>query len=78
MQEWHHQQAIVTLMQKTKESSGTVERKAGRRGMIWMMGSFCQLFGWKNLFKLVEKKAQYLGLNTSEALCTKKWLLWKQ
>ena len=24
----------------------------------------------KNLFKLVEKKAQYLRLNTSEALCT--------
>lgn len=35
VQEGHHQQALVMLVQKAKESSAAVERKGGRCGMMW-------------------------------------------
>lgn len=35
VQEGHHQQALVMLVQKAKESSAAVEKKGGRCGMMW-------------------------------------------
>lgn len=35
VQEGHHQQALVMLVQKAKESSAAVERNGGRCGMMW-------------------------------------------
>lgn len=56
LQDWHRQQTVMMLMQKTKESSGM----AATKQETWYDlndGIILSTLWVKNLFKLVEKKA---------------------